>query len=296
MDNREIAKKLQDYAEYLEAREANIYRIRAYRRAAETVLGLNQPLTALVAAEGRPGLEALPGIGSRLSYTLEELVRTGEFRTQNREGGDIDPEQVFGSLPGVGHYLARLIHDKLGIKTLEELEVAAHDGRLSQLGIGPKRLRGIRDALAGRLNRNRYRLSVHGEPSVAELLRIDQEYRERAKSMELPIITPRRFNPDQEPWLPLYQTQRGGWRYRALYSNTALAHRLGQTQDWVVVYFDDGVTSGQRTIVTEVRGKLIGQRVARGREEDCEQYYQEHSESLAPADDPPHTYSSLAAS
>ena len=62
---------------------------------------------------------------------------------------------------------------------------------------------------------------------------------------------PRRFNPGNEPWLPFYQTTRSGWRCRALYSNTALAHRLGRTRDWIVIYFEDGITSGQRTVVTE---------------------------------------------
>src|SRR5712692_5754523 len=156
MDNRQIAQQLTAYAEYLEAREANLYRIRAYRRAAETILALDRPLADLVAAEGRAGLEELPGIGSHLSYTLEEIIRTGEFRVLNADGGSIDAERVLRSLPGVGPHLARQIHEQLGITTLEELERAAHDGRLSRLGIGPKRLRGIREALAGRLSRYRF--------------------------------------------------------------------------------------------------------------------------------------------
>ena len=151
MDNRQIAERLTAYAEYLEAREANLYRVRAYRRAAETVLGLDRPLADLVAAEGRAGLEELPGIGSHLSYTLEEIARTGEFRVLNTDGGTIDAERVLRSLPGVGPRLARLIHERLGIATLEELEQAAHDGRLSQLGIGAKRLRGFGNPWPGGL-------------------------------------------------------------------------------------------------------------------------------------------------
>jgi hypothetical protein len=283
MDNQTIAKKLLDYAEYLDAREANMYRIRAYRKAAETVLGLDRPLQDLVAAEGRAGLEELPGIGSHLSYTLAEMVRTGELHTMNREGGDIAPERVLGSLPGVGPHLARQIHEQLGIKTLEQLEEAAHDGRLEELGVGPKRLRGIREALAGRLSRYRFPRPVRGEPAVAELLAVDAEYRKRAALLKLPLITPRRFNPNQEPWLPVYQCHRAGWRYRALFSNTALAHRLGQTRDWVVIYFDDAISGGQRTIVTESRGDLQGRRVVRGREPECLEFYQtEQAQRLAP--------------
>jgi len=227
MANREIAQPLIAYAEYPEPRQANLYRVRAYRRAAETVLALDRPLADLVAAEGRAGLEELPSIGSHLAYTLEEIARTGEFRVLNAEGGDIDAERVLRSLPGVGPRLARQIHEQLGIRNLEELERAAHAGRLSGLGIGPKRLRGVREALAGRFWRYRFAVPVREEPDVAELLAVDQEYRERSDAMTLPTIAPRRFNPDHEPWLPMFQTRRGGWRYRALFSNTALAHRLG---------------------------------------------------------------------
>ena len=70
----------------------------------------------------------------------------------------------------------------------------------------------------------------------------------------------RRFNPEQRSWLPIHQTDRGAWFYRALYSNTALAHRLNRTHDWVVIYFTDGTISGQRTVVTETRGDLRGRR------------------------------------
>jgi hypothetical protein len=282
MDNRQIAQKLLDYAQFLEAREANLYRVRAYRKAAETVLGLDRQLADLVAAEGRAGLEELPGIGSHLSYTLQELIRTGEFHTLSPDGGDIDPEHVLGSLPGIGPHLARQIHARLGVVTLEQLEQAAHDGRLANIGLGPKRVRGIREALAGRLGRYRYATPVRVEPSVDELLAVDEAYRREAAALALPRIAPRRFNPDQEHWLPLFHTRRGGWRYRALFSNTALAHRLGQTHDWVVIYFDNGTDVGQRTVVTETRGELRGRRVVRGRERECAAFYEGTGEGQAP--------------
>lgn len=274
MDNRTIAERLIAYASYLEGREANLYRVRAYRRAADTILSLDRPVAEVVEKEGREGLEQLPGIGAHLSYTLDGLIRTGEFRTLG-PGGHIDPERVLLSVPGVGPRLARQIHDQLGITTLEELERAAHEGRLRQLGVGPKRLRGLIDSLAARLARYRLPEPVAGEPSVADLLAVDQEYRSQAQQHLLPTISPRRFNPENDPWLPLYQIRRQGWRFRALYSNTALAHRLGQTHDWVVIYFTDDVTSGQRTVVTETRGDLRGRRVVRGREGECQAYYDE---------------------
>jgi hypothetical protein len=273
MDNRTIAQKLLDHADYLETQEANLYRVRAYRQAASIVLELTQPVVEIVATNGRKGLEALPGIGSHLSFAIESLVRTGELRTVSGEDGHIDPERLLTSLPGIGPHLARRIHDRLGITSLEEMERAAYDGRLSQVEIGSKRLRGIMDALAGRLSRSHLPEPIRGEPPVAEILAIEEEYRKGAQQDALPTISPNRFNPHNEPWLPLMAQRRNGWNFGARFSNTALAHRLGRTQDWVVVFFDDGIVSGQRTVVTENRGDLRGQRVVRGRERECREYY-----------------------
>jgi putative hydrolase len=66
----------------------------------------------------------------------------------------------------------------------------------------------------------------------------------------------------------------GGWHFTALYSNTATAHKLKRTHDWVVVYFyDDDQVEGQHTVVTETRGALAGRRVVRGRELECREFY-----------------------
>jgi hypothetical protein len=285
MDNATIARRLNDYATFLEGEESNLYRVRAYRRAAATVLEQDRPLEDVVNEKGRAGLEELPGIGSSLAYTIEGLVRTGEFRALRPDSGHVDPERLLTSLPGIGPQLARTLHDQFGITTLEEVERAAHDGRLSEAGVGRKRLRGLIDALAGRLRRSRLPEPIEGEPSVAVLLAIDEDYRRRSEGDLLPRLTPRRFNPQHEPWLPLFIADRDGWRFRALYSNTALAHRLGKTSDWVVIAFHDGFCSGQRTVVTETRGDLRGRRVVRGRERECRAHYQEHSPAPVGPDD-----------
>jgi DNA polymerase/3'-5' exonuclease PolX len=79
MDNQTIARRLRDYANQLQGEEPNLYRIHAYRRAASTVLSQALPLTEVVAHQGRKGLERLPGIGSHIAYTIEGLIRTGQF-------------------------------------------------------------------------------------------------------------------------------------------------------------------------------------------------------------------------
>jgi DNA polymerase (family 10) len=81
MDNRTIAQQLLKLAHSLEEKHASLYRVQAYRRAAQTILGLDQPVEAIVASAGRKALKQLPGIGVKLSVKIETLVRTGDIAT-----------------------------------------------------------------------------------------------------------------------------------------------------------------------------------------------------------------------
>lgn len=107
-------------------------------------------------------------------------------------------------------------------------------------------------------------------PSVATLLEVDGEYRKKAKAGDLPRIAPKRFNPEGRAWLAVLHADREGWHFTALFSNTARAHELMRTNDWVVLYFyGSDHREGQCTVVTETRGPLEGRRVVRGREAEC---------------------------
>ena len=63
--------------------------------------------------------------------------------------------------------------------------------------------------------------------------------------------------------------------YMALFSNTARAHQMDMTRDWVVLYYDGGRGERQCTVITSQRGALKGQRIVCGREAECVQYYQQ---------------------
>ena len=81
-------------------------------------------------------------------------------------------------------------------------------------------------------------------------------------------------NPTGEKWLPIFHTTRGSRQYTALYANTAFAHRLGRTRDWVVLYYEDeDGCGGQATVVSARRGPLAGRRIVRGRESECVAHY-----------------------
>ncbi|HTT13532.1 MAG TPA: helix-hairpin-helix domain-containing protein [Burkholderiaceae bacterium] len=280
-ENRRVADMLREAAALLGAQRANPFRASAYRRAADAVAGLTTSVRMLLERAGRAGLEALPAIGPGIASAIVEIISTGRWRQLDRLRGEVDPRQLFQAVPGIGAELSERIHDELGIDTLEALEVAAHDGRLEEVqGVGPRRASAIRVAVARVLRRARG-LPTDADSTGADrlpveaLLDVDREYRSKAQAGVLPLIAPRRFNPGGEAWLPILHTRRGPWHFTALYSNTATAHELGRTHDWVVVYFHrDDLVEHQHTIVTETRGPLGGLRVVRGREAQCREYYQ----------------------
>jgi Holliday junction resolvasome RuvABC DNA-binding subunit len=266
--NAPIAGKLRQAADILAAQQADPFRVAAYRRAADAILACPHDLADLLAKGGRDALETIPGIGTSIASAIAELLNTGRWGFLEHVRGAAEPGTLFRSVPGIGPKLARRVCDRLHIGTLEALEVAAHDDRLERIpGFGPRRAAMVRAALAEMLGRVR-RSSVRSEePPVELLLDVDSEHRRRAEMGELPKIAPKRFNPDREAWLPILHTVRDGWHFTAAFSNTARAHRLGRTGDWVVIYFHkDGWPEGQRTVVSERRGRLAGPRVVRGRE------------------------------
>ena len=276
MQNVDIAHRLEEIADLLEVQHANSYRVQAYRRVAASIRQLRTPLMQVWQSHGDEGLREVTGAGERMIVTLRTLLTTGRLPMLERLRGEADPTAMLESVPGIGPSLAQRLHDELGIETLEDLEAAAHDGRLHELaGVGKKKLSGIIDTLAGRLGRLRNVAHLHeaDEPSVEELLDVDHEYQEKAAAGQLPTIAPRRFNPKGVAWLPVLHTQRGERHYTALFSNTAKAHELGTVEDWVVLYYDGGYTERQATVITSKWGELEGLRIVRGREPECEQYY-----------------------
>jgi DNA polymerase/3'-5' exonuclease PolX len=76
MDNRTLAERLTGMAHDLERKRSSVFRSRAYRRAAETILGMDCPVEDLVAQGGRKLLKAMPGIGPKISRKIEELIRS----------------------------------------------------------------------------------------------------------------------------------------------------------------------------------------------------------------------------
>lgn len=280
--NEDVATVLDQIADLLETQGANRFRIRAYRNAAHTVRTADEPVADVVREGGEDALQDLPNIGAGIARVIGTYVRTGRSDLLDRLKGEVAPGELFTQVPGIGPTLARRIAEELDVSTLEELEQAAHESRLQEVeGFGPQRVRNVRVSLAGMLStaarRRRPRAEGEGlpeeQPAVETLLDVDEEYRRKAEAGQLRRIAPKRFNPEGEAWLPILHTDRNGWSFTALYSNTKRAHDLDKTHDWVVLYYQRDGDEDQATVVTGTRGPLQGKRVVRGRESECRRYY-----------------------
>src|SRR3990170_3971139 len=99
MKNQQIAKIFNEIAELLELKGENVFRIRAYRRAAQNIDGLPKDVASLSPQE----LEAIPGIGKDLAGKVREYLDTGRIAKHEELKKDI-PGGVLEILkiPGLG--------------------------------------------------------------------------------------------------------------------------------------------------------------------------------------------------
>lgn len=281
-ENAGIAARLQAYADLLKQQGDDIFRVRAYQEAADQITTMPQALSEIFARQGLAGLVALPKIGRGIASAIAEILASGHWTQLDRLQGDTAPARLFQTIAGIGPALARRLADDADLETLDELEIALQPDGAPIHGFGRRRRQAVLSQINDRLGRigRDLRGGSTDVPPVGLLLDADRLYRDRAAAGQLRKIAPKRFNPKGKAWLPVMHARRDDWHLTLMWSNTARAHELGKTGDWLVVYYRrDGQPEGRCTIVTETRGPLAGQRVVRGREAEC-------AAVLAPQDRP----------
>ena len=285
ISNLAISRLLTEIADILYSQDANPYRVTAYRNAAKTISKLKYNLAERADRDHMAELIAIPTIGKSIANVIIEYVNTGSSQFLKRIRGHNHSYNVFDEIPGIGPHLSHLIISKLGIRTIPELQKALKDGRIEKIkGFGPKRVQLLILAVntystklrqKGILSDTEHSSLADTLPSIRVLLRLDYLYRNKAQRNELHMLKPKQNNPNQRSWLPIYHKELEEWHYTCLYSNTAKAHDLDKTKDWVIIYYEKDGVEGQCTIVTEIQGHLQGKRVIRGREQECALYYKE---------------------
>ena len=146
MRNAEVAAVLYDISELLELKGENIFKVRAYAKAARAIEGMTEDIEE-VAASRR--LREIPGVGESIAQKIKEYLATGriEFYKELLEQVPVEIHDLV-KIPGIGHKTALVLNKKLGIKSIDELERAAKQHRIRRLeGSGAKKEENILKAI-----------------------------------------------------------------------------------------------------------------------------------------------------
>ncbi|MCL6512439.1 MAG: DNA polymerase/3'-5' exonuclease PolX [Anaerolineae bacterium] len=129
--NQQLAAIFNDIADRLDIQGEIVFKVRAYRTAAENILNASRPAADLW-REG--ALDQIPGIGKEIAAKVDELMRTGRLAFYERLRSEV-PDGVVAMLrvPGVGPKRAKEFWDRLGITDVDQLEAAARAGKLREL-------------------------------------------------------------------------------------------------------------------------------------------------------------------
>jgi DNA polymerase (family 10) len=168
MDNLAIARVLAQIGDLLEIKAENPFKIRAYRNASETIVHTAERIADLPAASRL----ALQGIGKDINAKITELLETGQIAYHQGLLEEFPPTILdLLNLQGVGPKTVAMLYRELGIRTLEELEQAARDGKLRALkGMGAKKETWILKALEERTRVTGRRLIAEAHDTAAALV------------------------------------------------------------------------------------------------------------------------------
>jgi DNA polymerase (family 10) len=183
VENLAIARVFAEIGDLLEIKNENPFKIRAYRNAADTIVHFGEPIAGLPPADRL----RIPGIGKDLAAKIGELLDTGECRYHRDLLQEFPPTILdLLRLQGVGPKTVALLYRGLEIRTLEDLELAARDGRIRELkGMGAKKEALILKALEERRRFTGRRLMPEAYDTAAALV---AELRSHAPSADISIV------------------------------------------------------------------------------------------------------------
>jgi len=132
MKNSEVAKVFQDIADLLELKGENVFKIRAYQKAARAIEHYPRELKAMI-DEGEE-LQSIPGVGEAISKKATELITTGKLGYYENLKAEF-PQGITNllAIPGIGPKTANKLSSELGISSVDELERAIDEGRVAHL-------------------------------------------------------------------------------------------------------------------------------------------------------------------
>jgi DNA polymerase (family 10) len=135
--NQQLADLFTRIADLLEIKGEVVYKILAYRKAADSLTNLGRDVMD-VWREGK--LTEIPGVGKAIAEKIDELITTGKLGFLQKLESEVPPGLVdLLQVPDLGPKKAALFWKQLGVTNLAELEAAARAGKLRDLpGMGEK--------------------------------------------------------------------------------------------------------------------------------------------------------------
>jgi DNA polymerase (family 10) len=140
MKNVEIAEILRNISLYLEMEEEQVFKIRAYDKAARSIEALDKQLSDIYKEGGIDALMDIPGIGQSIAEKIEEMLKTGKLKyyEQLKKKAPVDIEEL-ALIEGVGPKTIKILYKKLHVRSVSDLEKVARAGKIKNLrGFGEK--------------------------------------------------------------------------------------------------------------------------------------------------------------
>ena len=171
MKNKDIAKIFYEIADYLEM-EGVQFKPYAYQKAGISLETMEEDAEEIYKREGLEGLKKIPGVGKSIALRIEEYIKTGKIKYYQdlKKKTPVDIDELI-QVEGMGPKRAKILYQKLGIRTLKDLEKAAKAHKIAPLfGFGEKTEKNILEGIAF-LKRSKGRFLL-GEilPKVKEIL------------------------------------------------------------------------------------------------------------------------------
>lgn len=180
MENIDVARIFKEIAEFMELKEDNPFKIRAYYKAAQNIESLSENVATIYKRGGLKELQEVPGIGERIAGKIEEILKTEKLRLHDTLLKEFPPHFLdLIRIPGMGPKTAMQLYKKLKIDTVDKLEKAVKSGALNKLpGMGAKKaenlLKGIEQF---RSRKGRFPISIaltYAEAIIAALKKLKE--------------------------------------------------------------------------------------------------------------------------
>jgi len=252
LDNSAIARILREIADLLEIKDENPFKIRAYRNGADIVSNHPHDLAAL----DETGLREIPGIGKDLAGKIREISQTGDAEFHRELVAEFPPTILdLLNLQGVGPKTVATLYRELGVRTLDDLERAAADGRIRALrGMGAKKEALILRALEERKRFAGRHLLPHAHDAAAALV---SYLRERAPDATIEPVGSLRRGCDTCGDLDLLASGAPASLMEDFVDYTSVERVLGQGETKSSVLLAGGFQADLRLVAADSRGAAL---------------------------------------